>query len=257
MFLFVSLLFSFPLVANAKIVTKVVEYKHQDTVMEGFIAYDDSVKGSMPGVLIIHEWTGLGPYVKKRAEQLAAMGYVAFAADIYGKGIRPKPPEAAKVSGSYKNDRPLLRARARAGLEALKENHPKVDAKRIGVMGYCFGGTAALELARSGAELRSAISFHGGLDTPSTEDAKNIKASVLVLHGADDPLVPDAEVKRFEDEMRAANVDWQLVKYSKAVHSFTNPEAGSDPSKGAAYNKTADIRSWEAMKNFFKETLAR
>lgn len=240
--------------AEAKVVTEVIEYKDGDTTLEGFLAYDNAKKGKRPGVLVVHEWTGLGPYVKKRAEQLAALGYVAFAADIYGKGVRPGVSEAGKVAGLYKGDRALFRRRMLAGLAELKKQS-RVDGSRTAAIGYCFGGTGVLELARAGADTKGVVSFHGGVDTPTPADAKNIKASVLVLHGAEDPYVPEADLKKFEDEMRGGRVNWQLVKYSGAVHAFTNPEAGSDPSKGAAYNHQADLRSWEAMRAFLKETL--
>lgn len=239
-------------IADAKIVTKEVEYTSNGQVMQGYLAYDDSKKGQLPLVIVIHEWTGLGDYVKGRAEKLAKLGYFAFAADVYGKGIRPQPPGAGEVAGKYKKNVPLFRERLMAALNEAKKN-PKADAKKAAAIGYCFGGTGALEMARAGADLKGVISFHGGLSTPSTADAKNIKGKVLVLHGADDPYVPDAEVKTFEDEMRAAKVDWQLIKYAGAVHAFTNPAAGSDPSKGAAYQELADKRSWEHMKGFFVE----
>ena len=244
--------------AQARVVTKTVEYRQGDTVLEGYLAYDDSVKGKRPGVLVIHEWTGLGPYEKKRAEQLAALGYVAFAADIYGKGIRPATPElAGREASKYRGaDRTLLRARAAAGLAELK-SFPQVDPDRLAVIGYCFGGTAALELARSGADLRGTVSFHGGLDTPVPADASKIKGMVLALHGADDPHVPPAQVAAFQQEMRTAKVDWQMIYYGGAVHSFTNPKSGNDPSKGVAYNEKADRRSWEAMKQFFNDCFAR
>jgi dienelactone hydrolase len=170
--------------------------------------------------------------------------------------VRPSAAEAGKISGLYKNDRPLFRRRLRAGLEVLKKQQG-VDPKRLSAIGYCFGGTGVLELARSGAEVKSVVSFHGGLDSPTPADAKNIKGSVLALHGAEDPYVPEAQVKQFEDEMRGAGVDWQLVKYAKAVHAFTEPEAGNDPSKGAAYNELAAKRSWIAMKDFLAETLRK
>ena len=243
--------------AEAKLVTKTVEYRQGDTVLEGYLAYDDTYKGKRPGVVVVHEWTGLGPYVQKRAEQLAGLGYVAFGADIYGRGIRPNTPEAAgKEAGKYRSDRRLLRARAQAGLEVLR-SQPLVDPGRIAAIGYCFGGTTVLELARSGADLRGAVSFHGGLDTPNPGDAKYIRAKVLVLHGADDPHVPLQQVAAFQDEMRNGGVDWQMVSYGGAVHSFTVPEAGDDPSKGAAYNEQADKRSWEAMRVFFAEIFGK
>ena len=239
--------------ARAEIVTKAVEYRQGDTTLEGYVAYDDSVKTPRPGVLIVHQWKGLGAYEKMRAEMLAKMGYVAFACDIYGKGIRPATmPEAGAQAGKYKGDRPLLRQRVRAGLETLLAQ-PGVNATKIAAIGYCFGGTTVLELARSGANVSGVVSFHGGLNSPTPEDAKNIKAKVLACHGADDPNVPPAEVAGFEKEMRDAKVDWQLVAYGNAVHSFTDKSAGNDNSKGAAYNEKADRRSWEAMNELFGE----
>jgi dienelactone hydrolase len=229
------------------------EYRHGDTILEGYLAYDDRIKKKRPGVMVVHEWYGLNDYAKARAEQLANLGYIAFAVDIYGKGVKAKNrEEAAKLAGMYRSDRGLMRARAAAGLEALRQQ-PHVDGSRIAAMGYCFGGGTALELARSGAQLSGVVSFHGNLDTPDPGDAKNIKAKVLALHGADDPLVTPAHVHAFQDEMRKASVDWQMVLYGGAVHSFTNPASGSDPSKGLAYNEKADSRSWAAMRLFFDE----
>jgi len=238
---------------HAKLRTETIEYKEGDTVLEGYLAYDEAIKGKRPGVMVVHDWTGLGPYVKRRANELAELGYIAFAADIYGKGIRPKDhEEAAKVAGMYFKDRSLMRARAKAGLEVLK-NHELTDRSRIAAMGYCFGGATVLELARSGAEIAGVVTFHGALSTPNPEDAKNIKAKVLVFHGSEDPVVPQEAVLAFQNEMRKAGVDWQMVIFGGAVHSFTVPEAGNDPSKGMAYNEKADKRSWEMMKLFFKE----
>ena len=243
--------------AAAALRTETVEYKHGDTVLEGYLAYDDAVQDKRPGILVVHEWKGLGPNVQKRAEQLAQLGYVALAIDMYGKGIRPQTnEEAASEAGKYKSDRGLMRARANAGLEVLK-SHPLTDVKRLAAIGYCFGGTTVLELARGGADLKGVVSFHGGLNTPNPDDAKNIKAKILVLHGANDPYVPPEEVNALQEEMRKAQVDWQMVFYSGSVHSFTNPDAGDDPSKGAAYNPSADRRSWEAMKEFFNEIFSQ
>jgi dienelactone hydrolase len=241
--------------ADAALKTEVVEYRHGDVVLEGYLAYDDSFQGKRPGVLVVHEWYGHNPYVRMRAEQLARLGYVAFASDIYGKGVLAKDQkEAAGLAGTYLGDRKLLRARAAAGLDVLR-NRKEVDPTRLAAIGYCFGGSTVLELARSGADLKSVASFHGLLNTPTPEDARNIKGRVLVLHGGDDPYVPMKQVEAFQEEMRKGGVDWQFVTYGGAVHRFTNPEAGSDNSKGAAYNERADRRSWEAMKVFFAETL--
>ncbi len=238
---------------RAAIKTQTVEYKDGETILEGYLAYDDAIKGKMPAVLIVHEWTGIGPYVKKRAEQLAGLGYTAFAIDIYGKGIRPaNTDEAAKQMAIYRGDRPLMRRRAFAGLEQVKK-YPFVDTSKIAAMGYCFGGGVVLEMARAGDDLKGVISFHGNLDTPNAADNNNIKAKILVCHGADDPYVSQEQVTAFWNQMRATKVDWQLIIYANAVHGFTNPENGNDNSKGVAYNKEADMRSWQAMKDFFNE----
>jgi dienelactone hydrolase len=239
--------------AEAAVNTKIVEYKQGDTVLEGYLAWDDATRAKRPGVLVVHEWTGINDHIRQRTEMLAKLGYVAFAADIYGKGVRPSiPADAAKTAGIFKSDRSLMRARARAGLEELKIQR-FVDPHRLAAIGFCFGGTTVLELARDGADVNGIVTFHGGLSTPAPQDARNIKSKVLALHGADDPYVKADEVAAFQDEMRKANVDWQFVSYGNAVHSFTNITVGMDNSKGAAYNEKADKRSWEAMKTFFAE----
>jgi len=243
----------FSVSANAKVVTQTVEYKHGEVALEGYMAYDDAVKGKRPGVIVVHEWSGLNSYIKRRAEQLAGLGYVAFAVDMYGKGVRPKDAkEAGALVNIYMSDRKLMRSRAEAALDLFRKN-PRVDEKLIAAIGYCFGGTVVLEMARGGADLAGVVSFHGGLDTPTPADTKNMKAKVLVLHGADDPFVTKEQVTAFWDEMRKAGVDWQMVIYGGAVHSFTNPDSGNDPSKGVAYNEKADTRSWSAMSAFFEE----
>jgi len=239
--------------ARAGMKTEEIEYKDGDVVLQGYLAYDDAQSGKRPGVLIVHEWTGHNKYVRHRAEQLAQLGYVAFALDMYGKGVLAKNgDEAAKLAAPFKKDRALIRRRANAGLDILRKNE-HVDTTHLAAMGYCFGGTTVLELARGGADLFGVVSFHGDLETPKPEDAKNIKGKVLALHGADDPFVKPEVVAKFEEEMRNGKVDWELVKYGGAVHSFTNPDAGNDNSKGAAYNAEADARSWQAMKDFFGE----
>jgi len=238
--------------APAKIITRVVVYQQAGTPLEGFLAYDDAVTGRRPGVLIVHQWLGLTGYEKHRAEMLAQLGYVAFCADIYGQGIRPQNlQEAGAQATKYKTDRQLLRARANAGLAELKKNE-LVDSHRVATIGYCFGGTTVLELARSGAELNGVVSFHGGLDSPTPAAGRNIKCPVLVCHGADDPFEKPADLAAFESELREAGVDWRLIKYGGAVHSFTQPDVG-EAIPGAKYNARADRRSWADMKSFFTE----
>ena len=237
--------------AQAAIKGEPVEYKQGETVLEGYMAYDDAIQGKRPGILVVHEWKGHNDYVRKRAEQLAGLGYIAFAVDMYGKGVHAKDhEEAAKLSGALKQDRRLMRDRARAGLEVLKQ-HPLTDVTRLGAIGYCFGGMTVLELARDGADLLGVVTFHGALNTPHPEDAKHVKGAVLVLHGEDDPFIKPEEVRDFEIEMQDAGVSYWLVKLPGAVHSFTVPEAGNDPSKGMAYNAEADQKSWQLMQEFF------
>jgi dienelactone hydrolase len=239
---------------HAAIQTKTVEYKQGDTTLEGFVAWDDAISGPRPGVLVVHQWMGLTDYEKHRAEMLAQLGYVAFCADIYGKSVRPQNmQEAGALAGKYRNgDRQLLRARVNAALDALR-HQPLVDPNRIAAIGYCFGGTTVLELARSGANIGGVVCFHGGLDAPNPDDGKNIKCKVLVLHGADDRSSSPQNIDAFENEMRKAGVDWEIIFYGGAVHAFTQPLAGNDNSKGMAYNEKADKRSWEEMKRFFNE----
>jgi dienelactone hydrolase len=252
-----TILLSAAMVAGAgtlhgAIQSKTVDYQQGDTTLEGQLVWDDAVSGPRPGVLVVHQWLGLTNYEKHRAEMLAQLGYVAFCADIYGKGIRPKNvADAGAEAGKYKSDRTLMRQRVNAGLEQLKKSE-LVDAKRVAAIGYCFGGTTVIELARSGADLSGIVSFHGGLDSPTPADGKNIKCPVLICHGADDPFEKPEDLAAFETEMRDAKVDWQLIKYGGAVHSFTQPDPGfSNP--GARYNEKADKRSWEDMKVFFAE----
>lgn len=233
--------------------TENIDYKDGSTELEGYIAYDESFNDVRPGILVVHEWTGLNDYTKMRCEMLAKLGYFAFAVDIYGKGVRPKTPEeAGKQASIYKNDRNLLRKRMNTALDEMKKQK-LVNVSKIAAIGYCFGGMGALELGRSGADIKGIVSFHGTLDTPNPDDARNIKATVLICHGADDPHVPAEQVKAFKEEMDNANVKYKFISYEGAVHSFTNPNSGSDPSKGAAYNEKADKDSWEDMKNFFGE----
>lgn len=236
--------------AVAEIQEGPVEYRAGDLLCEGWRAVDAAKEGKRPAVLIIHQWTGVSDNEKMRARMLAELGYNVLCADIYGKGIRPQPPAAGQEAGRYKGDRKLFRDRLNAALEVLKKD-ANTDAARIAAIGYCFGGTGVLELARSGAKVRGVISFHGGLDSPSPADGKNIQCKVLVLHGADDPFVAKDGIAAFEKELKDAGVSYKLVSYPGAVHAFTQKAAGTDNSKGAAYNEAADKASWEEMKAFF------
>jgi dienelactone hydrolase len=241
-------------VAHAEVRGQVVEYSQGGQIFEGYLAWDDAVQGKRPGVLVVQTWTGVGDFIRKRTEMVAAMGYVAFAPDVYGKGVRPKPPrETGAEMAKYTGNRPLLRERMTAGFDVLKGN-PMADVSRLAAIGFCVGGTGVLELARTGADLRGVVSFHGGpLSSPTPEDGRNIKGSVLILHGADDPNVPAADIAAVQKELRDVKADWQFVAYANAVHSFTDPSAGNDNSRGAAYNAIADRRSWIAMQDFFRE----
>jgi dienelactone hydrolase len=239
--------------AMSQIHTESIEYKDGSTTLKGYITYDESSKDVRPGILVVHEWWGLNDYTKMRCGMLAKLGYFAFAADIYGDGFQTTAmEEAGKHAGTFRNDRLLMRKRINLALDELKKQK-LVNPDKIAAIGYCFGGTVALELARSGADIKGIVSFHGGLDTPDPADAKNIKAKILVLTGGDDPNVKDEQVENFKKEMRDAGVDYEICIYGGAVHAFTNPNAGSDNSRGMAYNEKADKRSWEAMKSFFNE----
>ncbi len=251
-FLLITVAFFFSAEAYAKIIARPVEYKHGEAVLEGYLAYDDAIDGKRPGVLVVHEWWGLNDYVKKRSEQLAGLGYIAFALDMYGKGVSTRDrKEAARLAGQFRG-KPLMRHRAQAGLNVLAGNE-RVDPNRIAAIGYCFGGTTVLELAYSGADLVGIVSFHGGLTMPKPQDMKNIKAKVLVLHGAEDPVAPTEKAVAFQESMRRAGVDWQMIYYGGAVHAFTNPGAGNDKTSGSAYDEKAAKRSWQHMKMFFDE----
>jgi dienelactone hydrolase len=241
--------------AHGSVKVQTVDYRQDTTSLSGLLIYDTSMgaKSKRPGIVLFSDWMGVGDFARTRGEKLARMGYVVFAADVYGKGKNPHDmKEAGAISTIYKSDRALTRARAAAALDQLRKA-AGVDTNKLAAMGYCFGGMVALELARSGADLKGVSVFHGNLDTPDPSLAKNIKGSIAVFHGALDPYVPQAQVKNFMDEMNNAKVDYQLTFYSGAVHAFTNPMAGNDISQGAAYNAKADARSWEAMKLFWAE----
>jgi dienelactone hydrolase len=237
--------------ANGQVMGGPLDYKVGTTDCQGYVAVDTMKSGKRPGILIIHDWNGIDAYEQGRAAQLAKLGYVAMCADIYGKGVRPKnAQESGAQASKYKSDRALFRERLMGALEVLKKD-PNVDPNKVAAIGYCFGGTGVLELARMGADLRGVVSFHGGLDANPDMKAGPVIPSVLVLHGADDPFVPPAQVSDFRKEFAQAKMEF--VAYPGAVHAFTEPNAGNDKSTGAAYNKAADEGSWAKMKAFFSE----
>ncbi|HMN97020.1 MAG TPA: dienelactone hydrolase family protein [Phycisphaerales bacterium] len=242
-----------PTHAAAAVQSEVIEYEHGGTTFRGEIFWDDARSGKRPGVLVVHEWWGCNDYAKRRAEQLAELGYVAFACDMYGGGTVVDTVEAARpMAMALYNDRALLRARATAGLQQLA-GFRFVDPERLAAIGYCFGGTVCLELARSGADLAAIGVFHGGLSTPMPAEPGAIKGEVLVLNGAEDPAVPVAERSAFMEEMRNAKAIWTFVEFGGAIHSFSNPEAARRATAVSDYNERADRQSWGML----RELLAR
>jgi dienelactone hydrolase len=241
---------------DPQIVTETIAYRDGETELEGYLAYDAAREGKRPGVLVIHEWWGLGDHPKERARRLAGLGYVAFCADMYGKGkLTDDPQQAGAWAGEFRKDpHGFGRRRVTAGFEVLR-THARVDPARIGAIGFCYGGTVALELAWSGADVKGVVSFHGNPSAVPAEDAAGVKSAVLVCHGADDGFVTSETLKAFEDAARQAKLDWMLVKYSGAVHSFTSREADGRGIPGVKYDAKADRRSWAHMRDFFAEVL--
>jgi dienelactone hydrolase len=245
--------------ALAKVVTKSVVYEHAGTKLEGFLAYDDAktAKGKLPGVLVIPEWWGLNAYVKGRAEQVAAMGYVAFAVDMYGQGVVTEDPKKAGELASQFQGKPLMAERAKAGLEQLLKMD-RVDPKKVAAIGFCFGGSTAQALAYSGAPLAGIVSFHGGPVNAPASAAGTVKAKFLLLNGADDPMVKPEARAALEKSLEDAKIDYQSVDYAGALHAFTNPDADRLAAAGGmkgmiGYNEPAARRSWKAMQVFFDE----
>ncbi|WP_068830720.1 dienelactone hydrolase family protein [Pseudomonas sp. BMS12] len=240
--------------AEAGVVVKAVPYEIDGEAYEGLLIYDDKVSGPRPGLLMVPNWLGVNEASAKKAARAAGDQYVVFMADLYGKAIRPSNPDEAKVAANFlRSDRALMRLRTQAALAVLKRQ-PEIDPEQLAAIGFCFGGGAILELARDGAPLKAFVSFHGNLDTPHPEDARQIKAPVLVLHGAEDPAVPQAQVDGFIAEMKAAKVDWQLVSYGGAVHSFTNPLANV-PGRNE-YHPVVAARAFKAMNDLLDEVFA-
>ncbi len=239
---------------NAKILSKDVRYKVGDTFYKSTIVYSDKIQKSAPLVLMVPNWKGMTAESLKKAKLVAADKYIVMMADVYGESVRPKDNKEAKAASSkMKSNISKLRTVMNRAVDVLKEEGKKLngDENKVAAIGFCFGGSAVLESARSGKDLKAVVTFHGNLLTPNLEDAKNIKGKVLVLHGAIDPVVPKNELESFEKEMNNANVDWQLVSFSGAVHSFTNPTANSEGR--SKYHPLVAKRSFIMMNNFFDE----
>ncbi|MCO6148704.1 dienelactone hydrolase family protein [Flavobacterium sp. NRK1] len=244
------------MVLNANAQLKPVTYNDGNQKLNGFAAKPIKALKQKPGILILPTWLGINNHCKEVAEKLSKLGYHAFIADIYGEGNYPNTPqEAGKIAGFYKNDYKAYQRRIALALEQLIQSG--ADADNIVVIGYCFGGTGALEAARAGMNVKGIVTFHGDLGKDASRKNDAIKPKVLVLHGADDPHVPQKDIEAFQKEMNEGNADWQMIYYSNAVHAFTEKEAGNDNSKGAAYNEKADKRSWEHFMLFLDELFVR
>ena len=231
-----------------------IEYNHNGVILEGLLAYDDSIKGSRPGVLVSHAWGGRGEFECDKARALAQLGYAGFALDLYGKGVlRTNPEENTRLMTPFLEDRSLLQSRITQALATMQAQED-VDANRCAAIGFCFGGLCVLDLARIGTDIKGVISFHGLFNPPGNTGDKKIRAKVLALHGNEDPMVPVDAVTALESELTAAGADWQIHVYGKTMHAFTNPEANM-AEMGMMYNADADRRSWQTMKNFLEEIL--
>ena len=238
-----------------KIETRRLQYHDGDVVLEGMVAWDGDARGPLPGVMIAHAWGGEGDFENGKARALAELGYVGFALDMYGKGRRGgNPDENAALMQPFVENRSLLQARIGAALAACRALH-EVVAARMAAIGFCFGGMCVLDLARSGADLRAVVSFHGLLGAPGNTRDVQIPARVLVLHGHDDPMVPVDQVVALQTELSEAGADWQVHVYGNTMHAFTNP-AAADPDFGTVYSAVADRRSWRAMSDFLEDSLA-
>ncbi len=252
-----AVLFGSAAMAQAEVKTKKVEYKFDGQTFIGHLAWDDASTEKRPGVLVVHEWWGLNDYAKMRAEQLAKMGYVAFACDMYGEGkVVDHPKDATAMSGAVRKNVEVWRGRAKEALKVLTD-FEYTDKTRCAAMGYCFGGTTALQLAASGADLKAVATFHSALPKLTADDAKAIKAKVLVCHGADDKFIMPDAITGFKTALEAAKLPLDFQEYKGAVHSFTVKGADDHKIAGMAYNKEADEKSWASMKALFEEVFKK
>ena len=240
---------------SATVKTREIEYRQGETVLQGFIAWDDAAPGKRPGVLVVHEWWGHNEHARNQARRLAEAGYVGFALDMYGKGkVTTHPQDAQAFVSEVTKDPAVLAARFNAALEQLKRD-PHVDTTRIAAIGYCFGGAVALDMARAGTPLAAVVTFHGALATKTPAQPGKIKARILVLAGGADPFVPPEQIEGFKREMQAAGARFEVIVYPGAKHGFTNPNAGQYGMPQLAYDAQADRESWAAMLKLFKEVL--
>jgi dienelactone hydrolase len=237
--------------AHAELKTEVVGYKDGDVVLKGYFVWDDAIKGKRPGILVVHEWWGLNDYVKKRAQMLAKLGYVAFAADMYGDGKTTDHADKAREwSTQVRSNVEAWQKRALLGLDILRTNE-LVDHTRIAAVGYCFGGSTVMELAYAGAVLDGVVSFHGSMPVATPDQASHIRTKILIAHGSADSFIPAEQIAKFEAALDQAHVDWRMVVYGGAHHAFTNPNADDYGIENLRYNKEADQNSWTEMKRFF------
>lgn len=227
-------------------------YTHGEQELHGFLAHDGKNSAPRPAVLVVHDWSGRNEFACAKAQLLAEMGYIGFAVDMYGEAkLGSTNEEKMALMNPLASDRAKLQARVRAAFDTVR-SLPEVDPARVAIIGFCFGGLCALDLARTGASLKGAVSFHGILAKPNNLQDETIKAKILVLHGYDDPMVKPDAVINFCQEMTDAKVDWQVHMYGNVQHSFTNPLA-HDLDLGLVFNSLAAERSWLAMRNFFHE----
>ncbi len=237
----------------AKVQTKVIPYHHGDVQLEGVLTWDDRFAGKRPGVLVVHEWWGLNDYARDRARQLAKLGYVAFAVDMYGKGkVTTHPDQAGKWMKHVQANVSNWQARAIKGLAVLRSQE-SVDRHHIAAIGYCFGGATVIQLAYSGADVKGIVSFHGALPLPTAKRAATINAKMLIAHGNADPFLKEEHMRKFRNALDNANIDWHMVIYGGARHSFTNPGADAYGIDALKYDRHADERSWKHMQLFFDE----